>query len=332
MTSRIICTLIVPFLLISCFDEDQRVPPYPGKIYKIDKNIETFQTYFDLETDTVIKSDSSNLWQLGFECGSDGWHIITNSGDNWFLFNTKQTALTSAGSFPTGVSGNYDVQSAYPDLTAAGNWLTTPADGSTSKKEVYLLGKQTGLAYNEVKKIIFISVDDSTFKFFYREENTGYSDTITISKADTVNFVYYSFAKRVQLNLEPDKSSYDLVFCPYYDLATLFQQTTPYLVRGVLLNTWETAAIIDSVDNYDNISFETLADYALKPQRDAIGYQWKEVIVDPGSGRSVYTVKLNYTYLIHTSEGNYYKLRFIDYMRGSEPGYPKFEYKKLEAE
>jgi hypothetical protein len=329
MTAKNIVSLILPIIMISCFEEDERVTPYSASITEIDKNIEEFQSYFDLETDSIIKSDSVNLWQLGFECGAEGWHIITNSGDFWFLYNTKQTGLSSVVSFPTGVSGLYDVQSAYPDSTAAGNWLTSSGVGSLSKNEVYMLGKLSGISYSEVKKIIFLNVNDCSYQFFYREENTGYSDTITISKSATANFVYYSFNNKKQLTPEPDKSSYDLVFCPYYDLATLFGQTIPYLVRGVLINPWGTTAVIDSTDNYYDITFETLADYDLSPQRDAIGYRWKDVVVDPGSGSSVYSVNLNYTYLILTSEGNYYKLRFISYMIGSESGYPQFEYKLL---
>jgi hypothetical protein len=324
--------LVIIVLFVSCFEEDERVPPYPGIVSTIKWNIEDTASYFDLESNTIVKSDPSGLWQLGFECGPEGWHIIVNSGASWLLYNTKQTDLLSVYSFPSGFNGLYDVQSAYPDSTAAGSWLTDPSDGISSKKEVYLLGKINGINYSEVKKIIFLNVDDSSYQFFYSEEKTGVADTITISKTDTANFVYYSFNKRQQLNAEPHKSSYDLVFCPYYDLAALLGQTIPYLVRGVLLNTWETTAVIDSFDRYNNITAETLVNYEPLPKRDAIGYRWKDVIVDQGSVSAVYTVKLNYTYLIHTSEGNIYKLRFLSYMLGDKSGYPQFEYQFLRTD
>jgi hypothetical protein len=305
------------------------VPPYPGIVSTIKWNIEDSTSYFDLETNRIVKSGSSDIWQLGFECGKNGWHILTNSGAGWFLHNTKQANLSSTIHFPGSVAGLYDIQSAYPDSTAAGNWLLNPADGSTSKKEVYLLGKLSGLDYTEIKKVVFINMNDTAYQFYFNENETGNSDTITITKTDTANFVYYSFSKRKQINPEPEKSTYDLVFCPYYDLATLFNQTIPYLVRGVLLNTSGTTALIDSINNYAEINAQMLGGYKLTPQSDAIGYRWKEVIVDQASGGSVYTVKRHYTYIIHTSEGNFYKLRFLSYMLGGKSGYPQFEFKKL---
>jgi hypothetical protein len=90
-----------------------------------------------------------------------------------------------------------------------------------------------------------------------------------------------------------------------------------------------TTATIDSVNNYAVINAQILNTYKFTPQRDVIGYRWKNVIVDQASGGSVYTVKRNYTYIIHTAEGNYFKLRFLSYMSGGESGYPQFEYKKL---
>ena len=326
MKALVFVILITPLFLISCFEEDKRVAPYPGKISTIDKDIEIFQSYFDLEQDTVIKSDSSNLWQLGFECGSDGWHIITNSGDNWFLYNTGQNDINYTGKIPAGLYGLYDVPSEYPDSTAVGDWLSNPQDGFTSKKNVYLLGRLGGLDYTDIRKIVFLEVDSQQYSFYYKEENNGYSDTINIPKTDSSSFIYYSFTKKKVLNLEPDKTSWDIVFGPYFDLATLFNQTIPYLVRGVMLNTWQTTAVIDSVDDYYAISFETIANFELKPQRDAIGYRWKDVVVNQGSGSSDYSINMKYNYLIRTSSGNYYKLRFLDYMLGSDSGYPQFEF------
>jgi hypothetical protein len=219
---------IILILSFGCFKDDTRVPPYPGLVSKIEKNIENFNSYFDMETNQVIGYDSSANWQLGFECGPNGWHIVTNSGANWFLYNTKQVNLIPAITFPSSVAELYDIPSDYPDSTASGNWLANPVDGTTSKKEVYLLGKLDGLDYTQIKKIIFISVSDTSYQFYFSDNETGISDTVSIKKNNTVNFVYYSFAKRTQVNPEPEKSKYDLIFCPYYDLATLFNQTIPY--------------------------------------------------------------------------------------------------------
>jgi hypothetical protein len=72
-----------------------------------------------------------------------------------------------------------------------------------------------------------------------------------------------------------------------------------------------------------------LDEYTFSDQKDAIGYRWKEINVDPGSGIAVYKVKPQYNYIIHTSLDRYYKLRFLSFRIDGVSGYPRFEYKEL---
>ena len=159
-------------------------------------------------------------------------------------------------------------------------------------------------------------------------QKNGSSDTITINKTDSVNFVFYSFTDKSQKNLEPDKSKYDIIFCPYYDLATDFGVTIPYLVRGVLLNVNQTQGLLDSTETYSQINVESLSGLNFLKQRDVIGYKWKSVNVDISNGTAAYTIKRLYLYT-HLTQGNDFKMHFLSYMLDDSSGFPQFEYLQL---
>ena len=328
MNPTVLYILLLSILVFSCFEEDQVVPPYAGEVITISDSVQTHQSYFDLETGRVITSHRSDAWQLGFECGTSGWHIVTNSGSNWFIFNTGQTLPDQITTMPASVNNLFDVQAAYPDSTVVGNWVSFQKGGPVYTRNIYLLGHYVKGGFTDIRQLAFLEVNDSTYRFFIKEP--GLSDTVAIFKSDTANFVYYSFILHKQLNLEPSKTSYDLIFGSYYDLATLFGQTIPYLVGGVLLNSWNTEAILDSTDSYADIGAETLPGLYFTSQRDVPGYRWKNVTVDvTGSGSASYSVKTNYSYIFHTAQDNIFKLRFLSYTLDGRSGFPRFEYRKL---
>jgi hypothetical protein len=318
-------------VMLSCFEEDERVMPYPGQVITIPDSIQTYTSYFDLETGQVIHTHSHSVWQLGFECGADGWHILTNSGANWFIYNTEQTILDARLTMPETTRGLFDIQQAFPDSTAVGNWLDFSGNGMVYPQHIYLLGCWNEGTFTRLKQVSFLEVNDTAYRFFFREHLTGFSDTVTMLKADSVNFVYYSFETHSQVYPEPGKTKYDLVFGSYYDRATLFGINIPYRVGGVLQNTWQTRAVLDSVTGYDRIDAATLSRVDFVSQRDIPGYRWKGVTVDLAAGGTAsYTVKSNYSYLFQTSTGNFFNLRLLSYSLEGRSGFPRFEYRRLE--
>ncbi|MGD2034741.1 MAG: HmuY family protein [Bacteroidales bacterium] len=320
--------VILSLFFVSCFEEDEQVSPYPRDVVTIYDNIEYHQSYFDLESEEVVSSHASDLWQLGFECGAEGWHILVNSGAHWFVFNSGQTDINAEFSYPDDALWGYDNQSAYPDSTAIGNWVSFEGEMKQYTNHVYLLGRYSSGVYSGRVKIRFLMVDSAQYRFLYKPEE-GIADTMTILKSDSANFVYFSFREDKQIALEPDRLDYDLVFGPYYKLATQFGITMPYLVRGVFLNTWNTEALLDSVNDYDAIDYGMIGTYELSSQRDVIGYQWKDVNVNTSTGYATYSVKAYYTYIVKTSQDHYYKLRFLSFSLEGNTGYPRFEYREL---
>jgi len=96
-----------------------------------------------------------------------------------------------------------------------------------------------------------------------------------------------------------------------------------------LLSTGHSLAVLDSVSAYDEIDFEKLGAYDFSSQRDAIGYEWKDVSVNTSTGLANYVVKPNYTYIIKTSGDKYFKFRFLSFSLEGISGHPRFELKEL---
>jgi hypothetical protein len=315
----------------SCFEEDERVNPYPTEVTTITDSVQVYQSYFDFESGHVVRSNRSDAWQLGFECGMDGWHIIVNSGSSWFIYNTRQTQIDAVKNMPCSVNHLFDVQHAFPDSTAVGDWVITTQNGNEYTRNIYLLGRFYDGSFINIKQIEFHEVNDTSYRFFYTEHESGFTDSVTIIKADSVCFVYYSFDHRNQVNFEPDKSTYDLVFGPYFDIATLFGITIPYQVGGAFQNCWQTEAVLDSINRYDDIDFSILPAYNFVRQHDIPGYRWKAVSVDISAGGiATYAVKSHYNYVIHTAQDNYFKMKFLSYTLDGKSGFPQFEFSKLE--
>jgi hypothetical protein len=326
----IFLAILILFVLSSCFKEDERLKPYNGTITTIHDPVQTNTSYFDFETDSVIASVPSQTWQLGFECTAEGWHIITNSGANWFMYNTGQTDLNSSAGMPPQVDHLYDVPPAFPDSTAVGNWVTVSPGGNSYTNNVYLLGHYESGRFKNIKKVVFLSVDDLSYRFCYKEELSALADTVQIIKKDSATYVYYNFDTKQQVNTEPDKEVWDLAFAPYYDLATNFGVTIPYPVGGSFLNAGYTEAVLDSVNSFERIDASMIPQYEFIRQRDIPGYHWKIPNVNISSGSATYKVITNYSYIFHTSSDHYYKLRFLSYTHYGVSGYPQFEFIRLE--
>jgi hypothetical protein len=324
--------IILTFLMLNaCFKEDERVKPYAGKVTIIHDSVQVYQSYFDFETGRVIKTFSIHDWQLGFECGPAGWHIMTNSGDNWFVYNTGQNMPDALVNMPKTVDHLYDVPSDFPDSTAVGNWVDVSESGNVYTRNIYLLGYFHASKFNLIKQLVFTAVDDTSYQFYYKDQDSGISDTVTIVKNDAVKYVYYNFRTHQQVSLEPDQSVWDLAFGPYYDLATLFGATIPYQVGGSFINAGQTEAVLDSITPFEEISVALVTGYSFVSQRDIPGYRWKVPKVDvTGGGSASYTVKANYNYIVHTAPGFYYKLKFLSYSHNGYNGFPQFEYVRLE--
>lgn len=280
------------------------------------------EVFFDLGTHDTLGNEVDD-WDFAFESSESGSHVFINGG-----FGVKVSQSYSfdfeAIRDTIGCVWRYDNASWDVDSTAFGNWKSvlgnpvyvvdrslcspgTPADRFWKIK----INNVTAYSYS----ISYARITDSTFK------------STTINKSINHTYSFFTFNNNGhQLDVEPEKDKWDIVFTRYRYIYYDYSPPLPYYVNGVLLNTNLTLAAVDSVTPYETIDYNFAKTKTLSAKRDAIGFEWK--IFDFVSQQ--YTVKPYYVYIIKDQDGYYYKLHFIDFYSASgNKGEPKFEYQRL---
>jgi len=176
-------------------------------------------------------------------------------------------------------------------------------------------------------KIIFTTFDEGSFTFQFAELSEDIYVEFTIPKNDLLNFNFFSFGNSGEIkSLEPDKSTWDLLFTQYSELLYDGENLIPYLVTGVQINRFNTEAVLDESTEFNDIILKSTLQYDFTPDIDRPGYLWKKYNFDEGT-YDIYPEKI---YIIKSQNGQFYKLRFIDfYSSEGEGGHPKFEYQRL---
>ena len=327
---RISLIFLMLLLLWSCFEKDKRVQPYPGEVTTIDHDVTEYQSYFDLETNRVVTFNSISDWDLAFACRPESWQIRTNSGNELFIYRSD-LARVNDDFVPDGSEEwKYDDPDGDPDSFAIGVWCDTNSFPYQSKNEIFVISRKVDPTYAAVAKFKISYADSTGYQLIYNNTGDSGIHQVRISKTDSVNFTYFSFSKNSQLDLEPNRKDFDLVFTPYYDLVYgIVEYPLPYLVRGVILNSSNVEAMLESSISFDEISYNMIDQSQFSRSQNIIGWDWKNVTIDFAAGTATYTVYPDRVYIIKSFEGSYFKLRFLSYYLNGIYGYPRFEYKKL---
>ena len=317
---RLVFLLVVLIVFSSCEKEELPVLPHDsGDI--VSQQIELgqdyrYQVFYDLGTNVVVSQNLKTDWDLGFESSNQGYHIILNSSTYSAL------SYVEDNSFDDIIATNnldwfWDNPNGVLDSTAFGDYRAL--DGFFVIDRGYNIdGSLRGY-----KKIIIDSV--TTEHYLIRYANLDNSDlyTLQVDKNVNVNFTSFSFSDNAIVNIEPNSSDWDLLFSQY---THLYSDTTipSYLVMGVLSNNLNIA--IDTVNNFEDISYDMISNYMFNNDRDNIGFNWKEYDLTAGE----YTVFPEINYIIQDVELKYYKLHFLDFYNNQGiKGYPKFEVQEL---
>ncbi len=337
---RIRMTLLIVMLLFlavlsSCFEEDDEVQPHiqgDELTYAYEESIYTTQSFFDLGNNEIVNSGLNSVWNIAFACGASNWHIIVNSADYWGIFRTGSRDMDASVTSTAIDEWRFDKSDGNPDSTAVGEWVKFEGSDTLYSNEVFVLGQYDGIGYTPMWKLRFIDVDRESYRFVFSPYHTMDSTEVIIVKDPQYNFKYYEFSDGGrEVVHEPPREQWDLHFTQYGSIIyTDDGIPTPYFVRGVLLNQYEVMAALDSLNEFNDITYDSLSVYSFSKRQDLIGYEWKDVTVDVSSNTAVYQVKTQNNYIIRDTEGFYYKLRFISYYNDQGvKGYPVFEFAKL---
>ncbi|MBW7867965.1 MAG: HmuY family protein [Brumimicrobium sp.] len=283
------------------------------------------QVFFNLVENKIIASNNKEIWDIGFETGNTGWHVISNVAKNMFVYYTDKTNLSDLTS-KYGYTSNpqYDKPSGDMDSTGIGDWT----DGFVRLIDMGYTAEGQALGWYKLK---IISVTPTAYYFEYAKLQETNVTQDSILKDDAYNFMFYSMIDKGKVDVEPKKATWDLVFTQYIQHLTE-PAIMDYLLTGCLLNRYQTKAILVTNIKYEDIDLMYAQTLSLANDMNAIGYDWKDVgltqVMEGGTAN--YTVFPNKAYVIQDQHGNYFKLKFLDfYSKTGEKGTPTFTFEEL---
>ena len=318
------------FLLQSCFQEEEPVPPHEQGDMEEGRAALGFyyedQVYFDLYSNVEVTSSSILGWDLSFESNTGGWTIRLNSAKFMLAGNSRDTVF-SAGLNAGELEMKFDRSDGNPDSTAMAEWFVVSDDSAWSNRYVYLLDRGSDPQGNLLgqKKVRVDMLGEDYLLRFADPDNTQ-DTTVLITRDPSRDKVYYSFDDGI-VNIAPLPDQWSLFFTRYTTmLVTDEGEDYPYLVVGVLLNPNGVAAVRDTIHGFEDLELDDIAELEFTTRADVIGYDWKYYNFDAG----VYTMVPDMNYVIRDRNGYFYKLRFVDFYNDEGvKGYPTFEFVRL---
>jgi len=275
------------------------------------------QIYFDLETNTVIKSNEKTEWDFAFECSTNGNHIFINTAKSMFIAKTNESFASKTDTI--GLNWKWESANGDIDSTAFEGWTTN---------DLFII--DFGFSYDGTHqgfgKLKIIGVTSTNWTIKYSSLTATSPNETIIQKNDLYNATFFTCTNGgVEVNIEPPKADWDLCFTQYthifYDM-----DNTAYLVSGVTLNRYKVEVSEDFESDFIEINYESIVNHPTSYIKDLIGYDWKFFNYDTGK----YSIDPTMNFIIKSTEGYYYKLHFIDfYNETGNKGFPKFEFQKL---
>jgi hypothetical protein len=319
------------FLLAGCFKEEDpisRPPQGETEVVQIAMTSKyNKQFFYDLFTNQIISSNDNTIWDLAFDADDNGYHIWLNSSKLMQAYNTGSSDFEGINT-EAGAEWTWDYPEGKISENAIGEWGTFSNGNVNSFRNVYIIDR--GVNADNVKfgkrKVTFETLNNGTYRIRFAKLSGEDLHVVDIPKDNRYNRVYLSLDNGGQIvQVEPEKNTWDLEFSRYTHIFFEFD-TLPYLVTGALINPSGVLVAKDSSLNFNAINFDSIPDFSFINDANAIGYDWKSFDIDD----TKYSIIPNKFYIVKDLEGNYYKLRFIDFFSDSgERGYPKFEFARL---
>lgn len=272
------------------------------------------QLFFELSSGTIVAQNNREEWDLGFECGSEGRHIVLNSSKFMAMSATDSYDLAAVNT-QTSTTWKYDNAAGKEDSSAFYNW---------ELNRVYIIDRGNTLTGQPIGKVKMQVTAYSETSYTIRWATIDALDfaTVTMEKDDDYNFIFLSFTTGNSVDIEPPKTAWDLCFTSY---TYVFHDGTPYLVTGVLTNRTLTRAIRSNLD-FTSVNYTYASSLMYSTDLNVIGYDWKTYDFDLGT----YIIQFDHVYVLKSVEGRYYKLRFLDfYDQSGNKGAPSFELQEL---
>ncbi|MFA8451503.1 MAG: HmuY family protein [Bacteroidales bacterium] len=330
-----ICTVLFNMGVVSCLKQAEKDGYYPCKpiaegvrvgevAYKTDYSQ---QSFYSLKDNKIVSTNSFADWDLAFDSSDKGMNIYLNSAKFMHAANTQKTKLDEVCS-PKGWKFAFDASSGNLDSLAMAKWGVNNNGTYVSKKEVYVLdlgadasGKALGY-----KKLIVEDLQNGAFHLRYADMDGSNETSFRVQKQDNKRRVYFSFDEGgKQVDVEPDKNQWDLLFTQYTTYLYDGKQYIEYLVRGVLSNKGVEVGRISTIP-FANLCSKDISGVEFSKNADGIGHTWKKFDMTSFT----YVVLDKRIYIVRTNDQQQYKLHFTSYFNDQgQKGYPEFAYEVL---
>jgi hypothetical protein len=126
-------------------------------------------------------------------------------------------------------------------------------------------------------------------------------------------FVYYDMVNKQLNDREPAKSDWDLVWTRYKDVATVFGNTAPFALTGILSNKGVTVA--KNIGKKCNEVWPGNVSASYISEINVVGWDWK---ISP-QGPTPFIMVDTFVYFVKSQDGKTYKLSFNSFS-GSSTG------------
>lgn len=332
-----IIILSIILMTTGCFKKDEMLPaPEPGDLASATipmKNFYSNQVYFNLNDGLISDSVYRSSFDLMFECIDTSTMIRLNTADFAMAAVTPYSDFKSVTD-TSGLNWMFDGSTGSLDSIALSNWITIEDDDTSYLDKVYVINRgidDMGV-FLGLKKIKFDSIIGDVFYFTYC--NFDNTEIINAQVVKSVNalFTQYSFEQQAQIQTEPVVDEWDLLFTNYTTMLYTNEGIPyPYLVTGVLQKYGLGSVAVDSTLVFEDIVKSDTILFDFSTNFDAIGYDWKYLTGDVGTGDIRYEIEPNRNYIVKTADSYFFKLRFVNFYnpKTGEKGYPTFQYQRL---
>ncbi|MFA5667838.1 MAG: HmuY family protein [Balneolaceae bacterium] len=330
MRRTILYFLFLPVLITSCFKEIDTVVQYKTteEIFTSQRDIYKNVTFFKIYENTTQEVLNKPLggWDLAFQSAKSGDIVLVNYTVSAKAIKTGRFDFSAVNKSTVNELFNSDewkfndpAYSNIKDSVALKDW---------ENKEVYLVNRGSSSVPEEAYyKIQFISKTPETYTFRYAHVESTEVIEKTINRTSSLANVYFSFKENEVVEHEPNINEWEFYFAPYFGwFETLTAgEYSPYNVTGAMINNEggvRVAQVFDGGIDYKDIDLTMAQSLTYSDWKGGIGSTWKKI---PSINNPVYLMDTDKKYVIKLKDGNYYKLRFLDYYLNGKQGYPSFE-------
>ena len=274
------------------------------------------EVYYSLENDEVLTVERGN-WDIAFNVAAYGSSILTRGASDVELYLYENGDTSGWSSFDTTGLSTWSPRHNSLETWSEGAFNRSASEYSgwgnynymthfVTADSLFLIKTSGG----DFKKLWVDKLAHGVYYFKYADLDGSNEVSETVTKADFANknFAYYSIDSETELDREPAKDSWDLLFTKYTTMLSYGGAQMPYGVTGVLSNA---DVEVNKVSGIHKLEADT-SDGLFSSSITTIGWDWKSY------AGGAYSTSDSLTHFVKSKIGDVWKVNFTGYEGGSD--------------